>query len=855
MARSKAPAKKQQIDFKKIKRKLGRKLPPPKNATNTEIKFKAIILREQSAVAEKTGFATSKKNLTLKELLGKSVHHNANLRKDALLGIKEFFKSHPAELQSHKYDSIKTLILRISDGDDEVRKAFYKLFQTRIFPACKEDNLMVSLLMPSIFLAMANTSIDVRLMSFYFLHLVVEYFPPTFSLYAEKILENYKDLIIQRNHLYVQDQSNLKAALSGLTHCLSLLPRQRDENKGLLQNETLLAFEQDTAKEFVRFAHFSGRLKEIVGALINCFQEFIPLIHASRGLDARSLIDCVHHMLRSICYAIKFSIRSHTQRQTAFEEVALLKLDQDIVSLLSKKLLSSFPLNPGNNLSKRNDESYFILNGLLTEIFLEVNEWSHLPCDLSYRFLEFIENTLIGKITRSISKPIHEKTLLALVPFVPKLTLRVERDRRDNLMQAFTITLSDCKPESPLKLACISTVRDLIIPNGDILYPNDPTVSNYQRAWVNQLPTLLNQLGDKYPVSTQVVLQLLLDLGKVGCLKNTSPTFEEDIRNFFNPYQGEGDVPGGPFASLPKEVQDLALSFLYYFIKDNFSSPMLRAMVSCCLYQQLEPDVSYRIVEVLHSAYRYGYIPITDHLSFLITLIARFRVVPGEPARRETFKALTNLVCSRLSEMGDSSLVLQTLEKAFVEQIILKPALDNGCGILRMICELDSKHTRLSESSVTTLSEFLPGYLIDIVNCIPEEDKEKSSYIYIQTCLYYLVPCFFLFDRSSKLTQEVLKRLRFMVSENTKAMLESSPQQDRGSSRNSLNLIQCIVSVVLLMHNDVKARKIISSFKSEIDLILHNVISLQSSSLTVEGKHMMKIAGERLRIASNSLVS
>ncbi|CAH2036339.1 unnamed protein product [Thlaspi arvense] len=824
MARSKAPAKKHQIDFKKIKRKLGRKLPPPKNATNTEIKSKSIILPEQIAVAEKSGFATSKKNLTLKELLGKSIHHNAKARKDVLLGIKELFKSHPAELQSHKYDSVETLKQRISDGDEKVREAFYELFKTRIFPACKEDNLMVSLLMPSMFLAMANTSIDVRLMAFKFLHLVVEYYPPTFSLYAEKILENYKDIIIQRNHVYVQDQSNLKAALSGLTLCLSLLPR--DEKKGLLQNETLLDYEEDTAKEVVRFAHVSGRLKEIVGALINCFQDFIPLIHAPRGLEARSLIDCVHHILRSICYAIKFSIRSHTQRQTAFEEVALLKLDQDVVSMLSKKLLSSFPLNPGNNLSKRNDESYFILNGVLTEIFLEVSEWSHLPCDFSYRFLEFIENTLLGKITRSISKPIHEKTLLALVPFVPKLTLRVERDRRDNLMQAFTVTLSDCKPESPLKLACISTVRDLIIPNGDILYANDPTVNNYQRAWVNQLPTLLNQLGDKHPVSTQVVLQLLLDLGKVGCLKNASSTFEEDIRNFFNPYQGESDVPGGPFASLPKEAQELALSFLYYFIKDNFSSPMLKAMVSCCLYQQLEPDVSYRIVEVLHSAYRYGYIPITDHLSFLITLIARFRVVPGEPTRRETFKALTNLVCSRLSEMGDSSLVLQTLEKAFVEQIILKPALDNGCGILRMICELDSKPTRLSESSVTTLSEFLPGYLIDIVNCIPE-DKDKSSYLYIQTCLYYLVPCFFLFDRSSKLTREVLKRMRFMISENSKAMMESSAQQDRGSCRNSLNLIQCIVSVVLLMHNDVKVRKIISPFKSEIDLILHSVISLQ----------------------------
>lgn len=35
-----------------------------------------------------------------------------------------------------------------------------------------------------------------------------------------------------------------------------------------------------------------------------------------------------------------------------------------------------------------------------------------------------------------------------------------------------------------------------------------------------------------------------------------------------------------------------------------------------------------------------------------------------------TFKALTNLVCSCLAEMGDSSLVLQILEKVLLEQIV-----------------------------------------------------------------------------------------------------------------------------------------------------------------------------------------
>lgn len=99
------------------------------------------------------------------------------------------------------------------------------------------------------------------------------------------------------------------------------------------------------------FAHVSGRLNETVGALIDCFQDFIPLLHAPQGLNAQSLIDCVQHIFCSIRYAIKLFIRMHTERQASYEEEVI--LDQDIASRLSKKLLGSFPLNPGNNLSQR----------------------------------------------------------------------------------------------------------------------------------------------------------------------------------------------------------------------------------------------------------------------------------------------------------------------------------------------------------------------------------------------------------------------------------------------------------------------------------------------------------------------
>ncbi|CDY07308.1 BnaC05g26700D [Brassica napus] len=307
-----------------------------------------------------------------------------------------------------------------------------------------------------------------------------------------------------------------------------------------------------------------------------------------------------------------------TERQTSYEEEVT--FDQDIASMLSKKLFGSFPLNPGNNISQKSDESNFVLNGVLTEIFFE----------------------------KKVSS-------------------------QDNLMQK-TQKYIFLKQIFFLKI-----VRDLIIPNGDILYFNDPILSSYQRSWPNKLPPLLNQLGLVPPI-----VKILIPL-------------------------------------VPPSNPALAI--------DNFSSPLLRAVALCCLYDQLEPDVLDRIVKVLHDSYKDGYIPITDHFSFFITLIARFRVVRGDLAiesnegRDTTFKALTDCV-----------LIFVT----------------NG-----VLYTLDSKPTRLSDSSLTTLSEFLPVYLIDIVNCIPE-DKDKPSDLHLQPCFYYLVPCFFLFDRVGILSYEKL---------------------------------------------------------------------------------------------------
>ncbi|MBA0615680.1 hypothetical protein Godav_015799 [Gossypium davidsonii] len=754
----------------------------------------AIVLPEQSVATNKEGLAVSKKGLTLKELLQQTSHHNAKVRRDALMGIKDLVLNHPAELRLHRYAVIEKLRERISDDDKVVREACSRDApdQMGLAQKCLKDNqgLLISLLMTYIFNAMTNLAIDIRMMAFKFFDLVVQYYPPCFSLYAEKILQSYED-ILRKNQYYLEDKGKLRTTLSGLVRCLSLLPSKKPESeKGISGDRMIHAFEPDAPTANSGFSTIIKKLKDLVLVLINCFQDFIPLLISMPQLDAQSF-DCILSILQSI----------------------------DIAE----------------------DDRYFILNIVITEIFLHLREWICPSANVFEKFLEFIENALLGTVgflkpsciplsgfdstyeflrfkrlsivptvvsywksdtdlwrikpqklaiearepssTRS-GKVAWEKHVPSLLPFIPKLASEVETRWQLRILESFTQTFKGCNPESSLKLACLSMIEEMLIPNGDKHYTeaSDTVVLDFQTVWIRELPSLLMLLGDRQPSSSQVVLRLLLRLGQFSGSNSFLFWDYENTQFALSELYStceEGNIYYGPFMRLPRDCQELSICCLYYF--SNLSALLLKSVALCCLCPELELFVSFRIIEVLHAAYKAGHIQIADHISFFMTLLSRFKVFPEniDPVRESdvkvsnhgAFKSLTSVLCSYLSQMGDSSVVLQILDQAIIGLILLQPPLDNACAMLRVLIVLDSKPTRLSEQSIIALSNFLPGYLMDVVHCIPEDD--------VRTWRYYLLPCFFLFDRSNKSSEVKMtleERHRFQCSfEQLKVVTSTSP--------------------------------------------------------------------------------
>ncbi|KAI4300557.1 hypothetical protein L6164_033924 [Bauhinia variegata] len=876
MTRSKAPAKKQRgVDFKKIKRKVGRKLPPPKNATNTEIKSKAIVLPEQSVASDKAGLAVNKKGLTLKELLQQTSHYSHKVRRDALKGIKDLFIKYPTELKLHKYAVVEKLRERIGDDDREVRDSLYELFKSVILPGCKEDNqeLVMSLLIAYIFNAMTHLAIDIRLMAFKFLDLVLEFYPPVFSSYSEKIFQNYED-ILRKHQSYLQDKGKLKIALAGLGRCLSLLPWNRGDTDLHEKNDAgrkiLHAFEADTPAGSTGFSHCIKKLKDLVPVLLNSFQEFIPLVHTMPVLDVKSF-DCMLSILCSIDLTVRsfvYGTYKESEYPSSHGGPGMMMWDDSISSILLKKLLPLFPFNPVHHFSEKDDDRYLTLNMVIAKIFFQLNELICLPPDLLEKFLGFMENALLGKICRPAQSgnAALEKYLVQLLPFIPKLVSHVAGYWKYHLLQAFTQTLRESKPGSSLKMACLSSIEDMLTHiqaklGLDASNPENLDLQDALIAWIAELPLLLIQLGDKHPACSMVVLHLQLRIGQCALLSSSLVhvynNMQYVLQDFYYTCQ-EGTKRYGPFISLPRECQELSLSCLYYF--SYLDSPFLKSLTSCCLSPDLDSHVLFRIIEVLHSAYRDGHIKIADHLSFFITLLSSFKVFPGNissalasDSNRGTFKSITIVVCSYLAQMGDNSLVLQIIEKAILDQILLKPPLDNSYSLLRMLVTVDSKPTRLSEQSIVTLSYYLAEYLMNIVQCIAEDDDEHNLSSQIRTQHYYILPCFFLFDRCHKLMNLVLKTMGSAIIESSLSLASDNCTCNEKECSSRVN---AVASVLLLMQKDVKLQKIMSMFEEDIDNILKNVLSLKSSeeiNMKIEERHKIQCTVDRLKILTSTL--
>ncbi|GAA5956535.1 hypothetical protein JCM3765_003475 [Sporobolomyces pararoseus] len=129
MPKSSKHKKERAADFKKAKLKLGKGKQIANNATNTSFSAKTIALPNQSLHEAPKDVPTSRRNLTLPELLVQSRHYSVPVKREALTEILQLVTSHPYLLNQNLLPMITSIAHLIADASPSVRAASLNLLR------------------------------------------------------------------------------------------------------------------------------------------------------------------------------------------------------------------------------------------------------------------------------------------------------------------------------------------------------------------------------------------------------------------------------------------------------------------------------------------------------------------------------------------------------------------------------------------------------------------------------------------------------------------------------------------------------------------------------------------------------
>ncbi|GAA6039721.1 hypothetical protein JCM8097_001370 [Rhodosporidiobolus ruineniae] len=129
MPKSQKHKKDRAADFTKSKLKLGKGKQIASNATNTSFAAKSIALPNQSIHEAPKSAPTSRRNLTLPELLVQCRHYSVPVKREALSEILLLLQTHPFLLTQHLLPLTTTVAHLIPDSSASVRQSARAILQ------------------------------------------------------------------------------------------------------------------------------------------------------------------------------------------------------------------------------------------------------------------------------------------------------------------------------------------------------------------------------------------------------------------------------------------------------------------------------------------------------------------------------------------------------------------------------------------------------------------------------------------------------------------------------------------------------------------------------------------------------
>ncbi|KAK3108792.1 hypothetical protein FSP39_015844 [Pinctada imbricata] len=191
--------KKKNLDFQKVKLKVGRKLQKADNITNASFRSRSIQIVQH--IKADGGEPSTKRKLNINDLLSQCQHYNISTRHDAVIGLRELLSSNPQLLSSNLAAILERTSQLFTDKDAAVRMAIIRLLKT-ILPNISRIQLQPFFPVVSAYLCCAMTHIyeDVQADSLQVLDLFLDYMPVVVVQSSTQILPNFIEQISRQKN-------------------------------------------------------------------------------------------------------------------------------------------------------------------------------------------------------------------------------------------------------------------------------------------------------------------------------------------------------------------------------------------------------------------------------------------------------------------------------------------------------------------------------------------------------------------------------------------------------------------------------------------------------------------------------
>ncbi|CAI9716540.1 pre-rRNA-processing protein IPI1 [Octopus vulgaris] len=194
--------KKKNEDFKKRKVKVGKKLPKKDNFTDTSFKTRTIQVLQHIRTKDPS-LPTTKRNLSIKDLMSQCQHYNSTIRRDGVNGLRELLVDYPELLSENLSQIMQKIAELFIDKESNVRQANLHLLKS-ILPFVSENVLSPFFPLLSAHLCCAMTHIDEARQqhSLSILDLLLHHYPKQLIQNSCQLLPNFLQQIslIRQSH-------------------------------------------------------------------------------------------------------------------------------------------------------------------------------------------------------------------------------------------------------------------------------------------------------------------------------------------------------------------------------------------------------------------------------------------------------------------------------------------------------------------------------------------------------------------------------------------------------------------------------------------------------------------------------